>query len=283
MKMSARVTAVIVNYNSGAWLARCLEQLTDTDDPPAIRVLDNASTDASFESAVNPDLDAAFTRADTNTGFARGVNRLAAASTTPYLLVLNPDCLVEPAGLEHLCAELDAHPGAGLVSGRVVDCHGREQRGSRRAAPTPARLLAEFLPGAGKSGRGVDLTATPPPTGPVEIEAVSGACMLVRTHAFMQLGGLDTGYPMHFEDLDFMTRLRNSGWSIRFCPDVVIRHAGGVSTGSRPVAVEWQKHAGLWRYMGRHCAPPRMTRPLWWLLIWLHALLKLPLVLRGRR
>ena len=209
-----------------------------------------------------------------NLGFARGVNRLAETVTTPCMLVLNPDCLIAPADLAELCDELERHPAAGMVSGCVVDTEGREQRGSRRAAPTPSRLVAEFRGAARRGGHGVDLTDTPRPEAGVEIEAVSGACMLVRTRVFRELGGLDEGFPMHFEDLDLMTRMRSAGWRIRYRPDVVIRHAGGVSSRSRPARVEWNKHAGLWRYMRRHWRGeiPWPAWPAWWLLIRAHAL-----------
>jgi len=113
----------------------------------------------------------------------------------------------------------------------------------------------------------------------VEVEAVSGACMLVRNAVFQQLGGMDPGYPLHFEDLDLFARLREAGWTLRWVPDFEIVHAGGRSSQTRPVGVLWAKHRGLWRYLSRHCgdAWPLWQRPLWFGAMVVHAALRTPL------
>lgn len=278
-----RVTALVVNYDSGPWLERCLRTLRSRSEKlPPVVVLDNSSTDDSALAAAEfPNL--ILRRARVNLGFARGVNRAAAVARTEFILIINPDCLLVPDALIRLIAELDAHPGAGLVSGRLFDMRGYEQRASRRRLPTPRRVLAEVLPFM--HGDGVDLTHLPPPENPSEVEAVSGACMLVRTEAFRSVRGMDPGFPMHFEDLDFMTRLRAAGWSVRLVPEVAISHAGGVSSRHRPVGVALDKHRGLWRYLSKHCRAewPAWSRPFWWLAIWTHALFRVALAGIARR
>ena len=270
-----RVTAVMVNFNSGPWLARCVGALRDGgSDAPPIEIVDNASKDDSLEQL--PDLPRLrVQRSMRNLGFARGVNWAAGSANTEYLLIINPDCLLSPAALTLLVQDLDENPDAAMVSGRVLDMQGREQRGSRRRLPTRQRVLNEVW-GHGKTG--VDLTQLPAPDQPCEVEAVSGACMLVRRQAFAETGGLDEGYPLHFEDLDFMARLRNAGWKIRLLPQVAVSHAGGVSSRSRPVQVMWKKHRGLWRYLTQHPESPwpLWNRWLWWLAIHARAVLLIP-------
>lgn len=285
--MSAQrlVTVVIVNFNSGSWLQRCLESLLGPTGPAsAIKVLDNASCDGSSNL---PGAGEAFevVRSERNIGFAAGVNRLSGEVGTPYMLILNPDCEISFPQIEVLLQDLELHPEAAMNSGCIVDHQGHEQRGSRRMLVTPDRLLAEFVPWLQNAGRGVDLTSTQKPAERSEVEAVSGACMLIRHRVFRDLGGLDASFPMHFEDLDLMARLRTAGWRIRYCPDVVITHAGGVSSRHRPVRVAWNKHAGLWRYLRRHClhSIPVIMRPVWWLAIWAHAILTLPVALLRSR
>ncbi|TVR96655.1 MAG: glycosyltransferase family 2 protein [Wenzhouxiangellaceae bacterium] len=279
----ARVTAVIVNYNSGPWLARCIRALKGKGARlPLLLVIDNASDDDSLDNLPPmPGLD--IVRNSSNLGFGRGVNSALERVTTPYLLILNPDCLMVPEGLAALVRDMDAHPEAGLVSGRIYDMSGNEQRGSRRQLPGPRRVLNEFL--RFRMGPVIDLTHLPSPSEPGEVEAVSGACMLVRTEAFRALNGFDAGFPMHFEDLDLMSRLQQAGWTVRLVPDVAISHAGGVSSRRRPVRVMVSKHHGLWRYLNKHCRNrwPVWVRPLWWLGIWLHAALMVPVVLWRRR
>jgi GT2 family glycosyltransferase len=143
------------------------------------------------------------------------------------------------------------------------------------------RILGEVLPGL----PGIDLTHTPAPDASIDVEAVSGACMLVRTTALEQVGGFDPRFHMHFEDLDLMARLGEAGWRIRLVPSVFVSHAGGVSSRRRPVAVMWAKHESLWRYLNKHCAEDwnAFSRLLWWLLIHAHAALMTPVRLVMRR
>ena len=172
----ARVDVLIVNYNAGDWLARCIARLRpDGAEEPRVVVVDNGSTDSSLQALDENGL--TIDRLGRNTGFAAGVNRAASQATREFLLILNPDCLIEPATLARLVDELDRHPDCALVSGKVLDTDGKEQRGSRRRLPTPARIVSEMLP---LGGAGIDLTNTPAPNEAVEVEAVSGACMLVR-------------------------------------------------------------------------------------------------------
>ena len=222
-------------------------------------------------------------RAGRNLGFAAGINRAAGQAKREFLLLLNPDCLIDPDTLARLVDELDNHPEAALVSGKVLDMHGREQRGSRRRLPTPSRIVNEMLP---LGGEGLDTTDTPAPNTAIEVEAVSGACMLVRRSAFLELDGMDEAYPLHFEDLDLFARLAESGRTLRWVPDARIVHAGGRSSSHRPVAVLWAKHRGLWRYLGRHCnveSWPRWQRPLWLLALVAHAAVRTPLVWAASR
>ncbi len=279
----ARVTVVIVNYNSGRWLGRCVRALrTRSSKFPAVYVLDNASTDDSLQDL--PPLPSIRVRsAPRNLGFGRAVNWVVGQIDTEYVLIINPDCLLASESLQLLINELDAEREAGMASGRVFDMCGNEQRGSRRQLPTPRRLLGEVL-GFPRRER-VDLLTRPAPDSASDVEAVSGACMLIRTSVFRRLGGFDAGFPMHFEDLDLMARMRQAGWQIRLVPEVAISHAGGVSSKRRPVRVLWAKHRGLWRYLNKHCLTqwPRWQRPLWWAGIWLHALIQVPLIFLRRR
>jgi GT2 family glycosyltransferase len=279
----SRVTAVIVNYNSGRWLARCIENLRGRGgSSPEVIVIDNASSDGSID-VLPPLSGVTVRRAHRNLGFGRGVNQALRSVRTEYLLIINPDCLLVPASLVRLIEELDEHPDAALVSGRVFDMSGIEQRGSRRRLPSRRQVLSEVLPFSRLNG--IDLTHEPAPDEPTDVEAVSGACMLVRTAALAQVEGFDPGFHMHFEDLDMMARLRESGWRIRLVPSVFVSHAGGVSSRRRPVAVMWAKHKSLWRFLNKHCSEDWtwFSRAVWWSFIHLHALLMVPVCLVTKR
>jgi GT2 family glycosyltransferase len=272
----SRVCVLIVNYNSGQWLGRCIRALKGSGArTPRIRVLDNASEDASTADLPEmPGLE--LIHSDQNLGFGPGINALARGVEQEFLLILNPDCLIVGKSLERLIAELDAQPQAAMCSGRIFDMSGNEQRGSRRQLPSPRRLRNEVL--RFHFGSGVDLTHLPAPDEACDVEAVSGACMLIRRRAFEDLNGFDPGFPMHFEDLDLMARLGQAGHRIRLVPDVAISHAGGVSSRHRRLKVELDKHRGLWRFLTKHCRWewPAWSRPLWAVAIVLHLILVLP-------
>lgn len=279
----ARIGVLIVNYNTGPWLARALQSIQhDHDAGPDVLIVDNGSVDNSLD-ALPPARWLTIDRVGQNLGFAGAIQRGLQHIRHEFVLILNPDCLITPNDLIRLAKELKNHPKAGLVSGRVVGEDGLEQRASRRQLPTPKRILAELLPGrSGHAGfhAGIDLSQTPAPDQSAEIEAVSGACMLIRRAALEQIGGFDTGYPLHFEDLDLFARLRQAGWTLRWCPDVNILHAGGQSSKKRPVYVLWAKHRGLWRYLNQHCKSqwPAWQRPIWAVMLITHAAAKTPLV-----
>jgi GT2 family glycosyltransferase len=88
----------------------------------------------------------------------------------------------------------------------------------------------------------------PLPDKPIEVEAISGACMLVRREAMENVGLWDEGYFLHCEDLDWCMRFRQKGWKILFVPDARISHALGACSHSRRVFVEWHKHKGMLRF-----------------------------------
>ena len=115
-----RVCVLIVNFNSGQWLGRCVRALKGQGNRlPRIRVLDNGSTDASASDL--PDMPGlSVSHAGTNLGFGPGINRLAQEADEDYLLILNPDCLLVADALERLITELDDWPQAAMVSGRMA-------------------------------------------------------------------------------------------------------------------------------------------------------------------
>lgn len=276
-----RVAVLIVNYNAGRWLARCVRSVRhEGAQEPAVHIVDNGSTDDSLSGLETGNI--IIDRAGANLGFAVGMNRAASNTDRELLLILNPDAEISPDALARLVAELDAHPECVLVSGRVVGHDGREQRGSRRRAPTAIRVIAELVPGL----TGIDLTGSACPQAPCELEAVSGACFLVRAAAFRSAGGFDEGYALHFEDLDLFVRLRAGQGTIRWVPEVTIHHAGGVSSSKHALRVMRSKHKGLARYLKLHvvCGSRRWQWPLWRLALAISRLLRTPINwLRDRR
>ncbi len=251
----APVSVIIVNYNAGALLAECvaaaLAQAAQTI------VVDNDSRDDSLHRlqsrfASEPRL--SVINAGRNLGFAAGCNRGVDAAACELLLFLNPDCVLAAETLPRLLQVLESAPRIGMVGGLLVNPDGSEQRGGRRALPTPWRSfvrafglhrLAPFGPALFGN---FDLHEQPLPAQPMDVEAISGALMLVRRAALVDVGGWDEGYFLHCEDLDLCLRFHRKGWRILFVPTAPAVHRQGTCSTSRPVFVEWHKHCGMMRY-----------------------------------
>jgi GT2 family glycosyltransferase len=86
------------------------------------------------------------------------------------------------------------------------------------------------------------------PAAPIDVEAISGACMLVKREALDDAGAWDEGYFLHCEDLDWCRQFAEHGWRVVFVPDALVYHEKGVSSRARPLFVEWHKHRGMLRF-----------------------------------
>ncbi len=196
----------------------------------------------------------------TNLGFAAAVNQGAAAASSPYLLILNPDAVL----LDDLRSLIRAAEQYGASAGRLVNADGTTQVGfTIRRFPTAWTLVFEVLGlnvlwptnPVNRSYRYLDRDLKLP--GPVEQPA--GAFLLVRRDVFEKLGGFDEGfYPVWFEDVDFCRRAAESGHRFWYESGVRARHTGAHSVGGIPPefrARYW--YGGLLRYAGKYLPRPQ--------------------------
>jgi hypothetical protein len=280
----------MVNYNAGDALLRSVAAVLSTREPLHLVVMDNASTDGScgkLRNLYGRNQRLVILENGQNLGFARAVNACALHAVEPYLLILNPDCELYPGALAALRTALEQDPEAALAAPLIVDRHDRVLRGTLRAFPDPWKALMTAS-GLWRLARWLPVLRGVEPPGGAELpadtcraEAVSGACMLVRSEEFRELGGLDEGFGLHFEDLDLMYRLRQNNRFNLFVPAARAFHQPGTSSSSRPWWVHRQKHHGMQRFFGKHFAVQYspLVRGLVVCGIWLHYILTLPLVL----
>lgn len=241
------IAAVIVAYQSEAYIDACLASL---DGCAEIVVVDNSP-----EALVIHHPRARLIRPGRNLGFAGGVNAGAAATTSPLILVLNPDCALEPGALAALEHELEQHPEAAAVGGVLLDSPPGFQV---RRFPTAAVLCLEVL-GLNRlfpwnqTNRWYRMLDTPLDQAQ-EVDQPAGALLLIRRDAFESIGGFDVAFhPVWFEDVDFCLRLRQTGAAIRFTPAARARHAGGHSVNRMEAAsktLAW--YGSLLKYSVKH-------------------------------
>jgi GT2 family glycosyltransferase len=223
---------VIVNFNTETFLKDAVESVMRSPAVARVYVVDNGSTDTSLELLAQ-------VHDNCNIGLAR--------ATAESVLLLNPDCRVADGVIERLIAALQSKDRVGMVGPLLLNPDGSEQAVGRRKFPTPSVVFAQTF---GSS------RPPPLPKEPVEIEAISGACMMVRRAAAAAIGPMDEAYFLHVEDLDWCMRFRQGGWAILFVPDAKVTHQKGISSRKRPLAVEYYKHRGIILFYRKFLSKP---------------------------
>ncbi len=263
------VSVIVVNFNAGALLSECVGAVLRSTVPVEVIVADNGSDDGSVEllrERVGGDRRVRILENGANLGFSRANNLALAETTGEFLLFLNPDCVIGPDTLERMLAVMADRPRVGMAGCLIRNPDGTEQAGCRRSLPTPGRALVRVLHldrllGPRVPLRSFVLAGGPLPAEPVEVEAISGAFMLVRREALEAVGPLDEGYFLHCEDLDWCARFRDAGWGVLFVPEVEVVHYKGGCSRDRPVRVLWHMHRGMVRFYRKFFAW-RYPRPL---------------------
>ncbi len=286
---SPLVSVIVVVADSGALTRESVARALATPLAVECILVDNASSDSIPQALGGEYADDDRFRVlynGANLGFGPAVNRGAALARGEHLLVLNPDCLLEPDTLPRLLDVLAADPRNGLVGAVVCDSDGAADPASRRRDPLLRRSLNTLT---GRDAReaenprfeGINIPG-PMPGGAEEVEAVSGALMLLPRAVFESLHGFDENYFLHCEDLDLCRRVRDAGYRVILAGNVRVLHGKGGSSRHRPVFVSRHKHRGMWRWFRLH--DPAARNPLLaaavWLGIWAHFLLKIPGQLR---
>ena len=262
---SPAVTVAVVSWNTRDLLAQCLESLhPDVDDGLAeVWVVDNASTDGSAELVREGFPWANVIASEQNLGFGAGVNRIAAATSTPWIAPANADVRVSRGALRALIDEGVRHPDAAVLAPRLTLPDGSTQH-SVYPFPTIPFTLA-YLGGATRVSRraarhwfidgGFD------PGEQREIPWAVGAFVVVRRDAWEQVGGFDAQQWMYAEDLDLGWRLTRHGWKARYVPGAEVFHAESAATtqawgGERHA--RWHGSTYLWMLRRRGAAYTRL-------------------------
>ncbi|MEK7990659.1 MAG: glycosyltransferase family 2 protein [Thiotrichaceae bacterium] len=256
MAVTSLTSVIIVNYNSGQYLAQCVMAVLASTVPVEVFVVDNASMDDSIQQLrqiLPKHAPVSIEQNVQNQGFAKANNQVLDKTKGDYLLFLNPDCFVETDTLEQSRMVMNTHSDVGMAGVLVCNPDGSEQAGARRSVPSPWRSVIRILhlntlfPNHPRFKSFV-LTQEPIPKKPIELEGISGAFMFVRQSALAQVGGLDEGYFLHCEDLDWFMRFREQNWKILFIPHIKVTHIKGACSDKQPVAVLWYKHKGMIRF-----------------------------------
>jgi GT2 family glycosyltransferase len=256
------ITVIIVNWNSGNLLSRCLEHLAhQTILPDKILVIDNSSSDQSIENIKKSD-DISIRILDTNIGFAAANNLALLECDTEFVALLNPDAYPDPDWLKKLLDMARRNPCISMFGSRQM----------RYGAPEVIDGIEDNYNIAGhtwRSKHGCKLVAND--LAPREIFSPCAAAALYRKEALAQVGGFDEDYFCYMEDVDLGFRLRMVGNKAIYVPDAVVQHVGSGTTGGHHSEFSvYHGHRNLvWTFI------KNVPGALFWLLLPFHILLNI--------
>jgi hypothetical protein len=247
--MQTATLVVIVNYRTAALVVDCLRSLQDEVakasrrfGPVSVIVVDNASGDGSPDQIEEAIASrgwanwAQLRRLPRNGGFAWGNNaaiRHASESdgTPDFVWLLNPDTIVRPGALVSLLEFLQSHPQAGLAGSRLEDPDGTVQRSAFRFPSLPAEVDNGLRLGLATRLLARRVVAPEPPGEATPTDWLSGASLMIRWAVIQEIGLLDEGYFMYFEETDFCRRAYRAGWRCWYVPQSRVVHLVGQASG----------------------------------------------------
>ncbi len=243
------LSIVIVNYNTEKLLRSCLESIYGgaNGTPFDIWVVDNHSRDHSVAMIKSFFPRVKVIENPANVGFSRANNLVVSQSRSEYILLLNPDTLILGDAIEQTLKFMKTHPNVGIAGCQVLNRDGTLQLACRRSLPTPEvsfyRLtgLSKLFPRSRVMAR-YNLTYQSADE-TQEVDAVSGAFLMIRRQVIEQIGLLDERFFMYGEELDWCLRTKQAGWSVMYYPQARIIHYKGQSTqyNSRRAAFEFYR------------------------------------------
>ncbi len=253
-----RLSVIIVNYNVQHFLEQCLHSVRKASKniTAEVFVVDNNSVDGSMAMVKEKFPEVKLIENKKNTGFSYANNQAIKIAGGEYILLLNPDTVVEEDTFEKILSFMDEHPSAGGLGVKMLDGKGKFLPESKRGLPTPAVAfykmfgLAGMFPKSKTFGRYhlgfLDENETH------EVEILAGAFMLLRKSVLDKIGLLDETFFMYGEDIDLSYRIILGGYKNYYFPETRIIHYKGESTKKssinyvfvfyRAMAIFAQKH-----------------------------------------
>lgn len=229
------LSVIIVNYNVRAFLENalisCRKSLIGIESE--VIVVDNASDDGSVEIVRQKFPDVRLMANDRNVGFAAANNLALRECKGDYIVLLNPDTIVQEDTFQVMVEFLKSHPEVGLAGCKILNPDGTLQLACRRSFPTPWVAftkvvgLSKVFPHSALFAR-YNLAYLDPDQS-YEVDAISGSFMVLRRAVYDQVGGLDEQFFMYGEDLDWCYRIKSSGWKISYVHTTRIIHYKGES------------------------------------------------------
>ncbi len=234
------LSIIIVNWNSKDYLLKSIASIEAGTKGIEfeIVVIDSASFDGCDEMLRQLYPHVLFIQSDKNIGFAKANNEAFKVSHGRNILFLNPDTEIEGSAINELYCHLNSLPNAGTVGAKLLNSDGSIQETCIRAFPTilnqalDSNILRSIFPRAGLWGMKHLLSRE---EFIKEVDAVSGACFMIKSSVFESVGMFSTDYFMYSEDIDLCHKVRKAGLNTYYIPKAVVIHHGGGSSSQTSV------------------------------------------------
>lgn len=256
--MRPELSIVIVNRNTCGLLRSCLESIRALPDlvTREVVVVDNGSTDGSQALVRTEHPTVRLLANEENAGYAAANNQGLRVASGRYLLLLNSDTIVLPGATDRMVHFMEEHPRVGACGPRLLYPDGRLQP-SCFSFPSPRTYWSRMLsldvlfPRSSLVGNlhcGYDYCTTGP------TEALLGAALLIRRTALEQVGMLDEGLALHYNDFDWCLRCWHQGWQVFYLHDATIVHhlAATTTTENRDLRIQGRLVADLFAFFSKH-------------------------------
>lgn len=268
------VSVIIVSYNTRELLLQCLDAVErGTEVPHEVIVVDNGSRDGSPDAVEQRFPDTVVIRQQ-NVGFGRGNNAGLQQAGGRFVLLLNSDVLVRPQCVDRLADYLLVHPEVGAVGPRLIRPNGELDLACKRGFPTPRASFFRVI-GLSRLFRHSRFfnaynLGNLDEREEHEVDAGTGACLLVRRSTIDQVGFFDPDFFMYGEDLDLCFRIKDGGWKVVYLPTAQAVHLKGQSTRQATNRMLFAFHSAMWTFHSKHYAADLSAFPngLIWASIW---------------
>jgi GT2 family glycosyltransferase len=249
-----KTSVIIINWNTRELLANCIDSIEQHSSGLQLEVIvvDNGSTDGSQVMLQEKYPHVQLIANQENVGFARANNQAMRVAQGAYFLLWNSDAFATPGAIQSLLRLAEREPKAGIIGAQL-----RNADGTFQASHTPfPNQWQEFLilTGLGRAWQGGFYPSFGPEEekGPQVIDYVEGACLLVRREAYQAVGGLDEGYFMYAEEVDWCYSMRRHGWQVWYQPEARVIHLGGASSAGRRTRREADLYRSRIRFFRKH-------------------------------
>jgi len=260
MENRSSLGIIIISFNVRKLLKECLESvIRETRDTRyEIWVIDNHSRDDSVQMLKESFPQVHLIENTENLGFTRANNQAIAKCRCDLILLLNPDTIIQDGALDKMVRFMDEHADVGAAGCRVLNEDGTLQLACRRSIPTPAVAfyklsgLSRLFPNSKVMAR-YNLTYLDPNT-THEVDAVSGAFLLIRKQVIDRIGMLDEDFWIFGEDIDWCIRTQKAGWKVMYYPDAHIIHYKGVGCGTNSRKTSYEFYRAMYLFHKKHFA-----------------------------